>query len=114
MAILGLDTCERLNLVKCITLVKKENPDITQEFSDCFGEIGTLPKIHHIHVNPEIKPWLPVAFANRAMTQTEQNYCQIEKETLSIVFGCEKFHQFVYGRQFEVENDHQPLKSIFD
>ena len=56
MAILGLDTCERLNLVKCIMLVKKENPDITQEFSDCFGEIGTLPKIHHIHVNPETKP----------------------------------------------------------
>jgi len=56
MAILGLDTCEKLNLVERIMLVNKENPDIMQEFSDCFGDIGILPKIHHIHANPEIKP----------------------------------------------------------
>ena len=56
MAILGLDTCEKLNLVKRILLVNKVNPDIMQEFSGCFGEIGTLPKIDHIHVNPEVKP----------------------------------------------------------
>ena len=37
-------------------LVSKENSDIMQEFSDCFGEIGTVPKKHHIHVKPEIKP----------------------------------------------------------
>ena len=57
--------------------------------------------------------WHIVAFASRAMTKAEQNYCQIEKETLSVVFGCEKFNQFVYGRKFKVENDHQPLKAIF-
>ena len=42
--------------MKRIMLVNKESPDIMQEFSDCFGEIGTLPKIHHIHVDPEVKP----------------------------------------------------------
>ena len=57
--------------------------------------------------------WHIVAFASRAMTQAIQNYCQIEKETLSVVFGCEKFNQFVYGRKFKVENDHKPLKAIF-
>ena len=57
--------------------------------------------------------WHIVAFASRAMTQAEQNYCQIEKETLSVVFGCEKFNQSAYGRKFKVENDHQPLKAIF-
>ena len=58
--------------------------------------------------------WCPVAFASRALTQAEYNYCPIEKETLSVLFGCEKFHEFVYGQLFEVENDHQPLKSIFN
>ena len=58
--------------------------------------------------------WCPVAFASRALTQAEYNYCPIEKETLSVLFGCEKFHEFVYGQLFEVENYHQPLKSIFN
>ena len=39
MAILGLDTCEKLNIVKRIMLVNKENPDIIQEFSDCLEKL---------------------------------------------------------------------------
>ena len=57
--------------------------------------------------------WLPIAFASRTMTSAEQNYSQLEKETLSIVFGCSKFHEYLYGRKFIIENDHKPLMSIF-
>ena len=56
----------------------------------------------------------PIAYASRALTKTQQNYAQIEKETLAVVFGCENFHQFVYGRTVEVETDHRPLQSIFN
>ena len=38
----------------------------------------------------------PVAFASRALTDTEQNYVQIEKEMLAIVYGCERFEQYLY------------------
>ena len=55
----------------------------------------------------------PVAFLSRALITSKQNYVQIERETLSVVFGCEKFHEYVYGREFIVQNDHKPLKSIF-
>ena len=54
----------------------------------------------------------PVAYASRALTSTEQNYAQIEKELLSIVFGAEKFHQYTYGRKVHVESDHKPLETI--
>ena len=36
-----------------------------------------------------------------------------KKETLFIVFGVERCHEYLYGRKFTVINDHQPLKSIF-
>lgn len=39
--------------------------------------------------------WQPVAYASRSMTETEQRYSQIQKETLGLVFGCGKFHSYV-------------------
>ena len=46
------------------------------------------------------------------MTVTERNYSQVEKELLSIVFACEKFHQYVFGKDITVQNDHKPLLGI--
>lgn len=43
--------------------------------------------------------WCPVAYASRTMMEAERNYAQIEKETLGAVFGCEKFHEYIYGRE---------------
>lgn len=55
----------------------------------------------------------PVAYASKALNSTQQNYAQIEKETLAILFGCERFHQYLFGKKFFVESDHKPLASIF-
>lgn len=55
----------------------------------------------------------PIAYASRALTSSQRNYAQIEKETLAVVFGCQKFHQYIYGRTVTVESDHKPLESIF-
>ena len=55
----------------------------------------------------------PVAYASRALTDTEINYAQIEKEMLAIVFAAERFEQFIYGRPVKVDTDHKPLESIF-
>lgn len=40
----------------------------------------------------------PVAYGSRVLTQTEQNYAQIEKELLAIIYACEKFDQYTFGR----------------
>ncbi len=56
----------------------------------------------------------PVAFASRALTPAEKNYAQIGKECLSIVFACQRFHHYLYGRELvTAETDHKPLISIF-
>ena len=53
--------------------------------------------------------WKPVAYASRAMSETEQRYSQIEKEALSIVWACEKFSDYILGKRVQIETDHKPL-----
>ena len=53
--------------------------------------------------------WKPVAYASRSMTETEQRYSQIEKESLALVWACEKFSDYVIGKSIQLETDHKPL-----
>ena len=56
----------------------------------------------------------PVAYASRALTSTEVRYAQIEKELLAILWACEKFDAYLYGRsEVTVDSDHKPLEAIF-
>ena len=54
----------------------------------------------------------PVAYASKAMNDTQRRYAQIEKELLAVVFACKRFHQYVYGKTITVESDHKPLEAI--
>ena len=46
-----------------------------------------------------------------ALSSSEQNYAQLEKEALSLIFGMKTFHQYLYGRYVFV-TDHKPLMTI--
>ena len=54
----------------------------------------------------------PVAFASKAPTDVESRYANIERELLVVVYGCKKFHTYLYGRNFIVPSDHKPLEVI--
>ena len=56
----------------------------------------------------------PVAYASRSLASAEKNYSQLDKEALAIIFGVKRFHQYIYGRTFQLVSDHKPLMSILD
>ena len=53
----------------------------------------------------------PIAFASKSLSDTEQRYANIERELWAVVFGCERFHTYVYGKHFTIESDHKPLEA---
>ena len=63
------------------------------------------------HVLPDCSE-KPIAFASQTLSSSEKNYCQLEKEALSLVLGVKKFHQYLYGCKFTLITNHMPLLAI--
>ena len=57
--------------------------------------------------------WQAISYPSRNLTEVERRYSQTEKEALALVWACERFNIYVYGRKFELETDHKPLECIF-
>ena len=55
----------------------------------------------------------PIAYASRTLTVAEKGYSQIEKG-LGVVYVVTKFYNYLYGRPFLIESDHQPLSHLFN
>ena len=54
----------------------------------------------------------PIAFISKKLLPRERNYSTIEKECLAIVWAVQKLQNFLYGKQFILETDHQPLQYL--
>lgn len=57
----------------------------------------------------------PVEYAAKSLTKTQVNYAQIDKELMAVLFGCKKFHYYIYGKtegSVTVETDHKPLLGL--
>ncbi|XP_055307067.1 uncharacterized protein K02A2.6-like [Sitodiplosis mosellana] len=54
-----------------------------------------------------------ICYANRSLTDVEKRYAQTEKEALALIWAVERFHFYLFGREFELITDHKPLEVIF-
>ena len=91
------------------TVLAHYNPKYPLRLAADASSYGLGAVISHIFPNGVERP---IAYASRTLTASERNYSQLEKEALSLVFGVQKFHQFLYGRHFTLCTDHKPLTTI--
>ena len=57
--------------------------------------------------------WRPAYNTSRSLTAVERRYSQTEREDLALVWACERFHVYLYGKNFELETDHKLLEVIY-
>ena len=53
-----------------------------------------------------------ICYHSRALMPTQQCYSNIERECYGLVNGVEHFHHYVFGCEFTVQTDHQPLVQL--
>ena len=73
-------------------------------------KLGVGAVISHILPNGSEKT---IAQASSTVMPPIENYSQMEKVALAIIYAVKKFQKFVYGRRFTLLTDHKPLLSIF-
>ena len=54
-----------------------------------------------------------IYYANRSLSSVERRYSQTEKESLALVWACERFQSYLLGVDFDLITDHKPLMNIY-
>ena len=96
-------------LVTSSPILKFYDPNLPIRIRTDSSLDGVGAVLEQLHGNK----FFPVAYASRSCINAEKRYASIEREAMSVLFGCSRFHEYVYGRVFTVLNDHKPLQTIF-
>ena len=104
------DKCFNLikDLFRSDKILRMYNPELQIALETDASSMGLGAVLLQKHADG----WRPVQFASRTLNAAERNYSQIEREALSVIFGCERFKQYLLGSKFIIRNDHKPLTKI--
>ena len=95
--VLWLAASESLNLIKHISAVIVSDEQFLFEFSNCFGEIGTLKNTHHIEIKenrtPVVTPVRKIPLALKPKLEKELK-CMVD---LDIIEPVQKPNHWVNG-----------------
>ena len=52
----------------------------------------------------------PIRYASRSLQALEAKWTTREQELLGVVWACEKWHDYLWGRPFRIQTDHANLR----
>lgn len=55
---------------------------------------------------------VPVAYASKKLNKSQCRYSVMERECLAVVWEVLKSEPYLYGKEFIIETDHQPLTCL--
>ena len=99
------------NLISSDTVLAYFDPFLPTQVRHNACKIGISGTLTQKHPDGSIRP---VAFASRSLSPVEQRYSQTEREALSGVWACERFHFYIHGSQFDLVGDHKPLEVLLN
>ena len=107
------DAFNRLKwLMSTVPVLQFFDPNLTTRLRTDSGSFGQEAMIEQYFEDD----WHPIAFASRALDKSEQSYAQIERETLSLVFACKRFHEYIksFSKSFHeyIKSFHEYIKSF--
>ena len=110
-----LDAIENLKaLVTSAPCLKIFDSKLPSRLKTDASSVGLSAFLEQNYGTVDNENWHPIGYSSQVLRDYKKRYAQIEKETLSTVFGVKRFHEYLYGRRFIAINDHKPSKSIFD
>ena len=51
----------------------------------------------------------PIMFALRTLNQAKQNYAQLDRKGLAVIFRVKRFHQYIFGHNVEIHTNQKQL-----
>ena len=109
------DECEQSyqNIMKAMTCEAALRPFDPQLRTILVTDAGPGGIAASVFQELEDDTWVPIDHASRALTPCEQNYSQIEKESLAQAWGMNIHRYYLLGIRFDSYTDHQPLLPIY-
>lgn len=106
------DALSKMKRVLCTKALSYFDPNLRTEITVDASPVGIAAVLCQYDPKTPHEKKI-VMYASRSLTKVEQKYGQVEREALAVVWACEKFHLYVYAKEFDIITDNKAVELIF-
>ncbi|CAF1076837.1 unnamed protein product, partial [Brachionus calyciflorus] len=103
---------ERMKKSLCTSALSYFDPSLRTEITVDASPVGVAAVLSQYDPKHPSEKRI-VMYASRSLTKVEQKYSQVEREALALVWACEKFHLYIYAKDFDIITDNKAVELIF-